>query len=355
MHRARLLVEMAMKSMEKENSKPISKASRSPVLEELNSAPSISPVLQELNNEPSISPVLQELNNATSASSVLQEIISAPSTSCSVGQKKYYISPIRTDHSDFDDSDADPNFIPNPIRNAQSLAQRLLTKPPTRSSSSGSTSSSSSSKSSSSSSNSLDNETNNSVNPTTSTDGPAVQSVSEMNIVPEVEVEQRGRKRVRQPNNWKCKIAKTLRNSGKAYQSNTKKQAKEMGPACGEKCRLNCKSKIDETSRQSIFKNYWSLGDLQKQRELIIRHTKEIKPKYRYSSTQNLRQLNTAFHFQLNHINVRVCKTFFKNTLAINDRNIATALTKKNRDWFCARRYERETWKATRYETSSLR
>lgn len=110
----------------------------------------------------------------------------------------------------------------------------------------------------------------------------------------------KGKKGFRNSGGWKSKVAKTLRNTGKAYQLATSQQIpeKKLSPACGEKCRLGCRLKINETSRQDVFDTYWGLGDLQKQREFIIRHTTEIKPKYRYSSTQNLRKLNTAFYFQ---------------------------------------------------------
>lgn len=51
-------------------------------------------------------------------------------------------------------------------------------------------------------------------------------------------------------NEWKKNKASILRNSGKAYISNsaTKRPMKErrMGPPCGQKCRLKCFSKIQE-------------------------------------------------------------------------------------------------------------
>lgn len=145
--------------------------------------------------------------------------------------------------------------------------------------------------------------------------------------------ERKGKKRLRKTKTWKTKVAKLLRNSGKAYQSmsKTKNQIPErkLRPPCGAKCRINCTSKIDEPSRQQLFDSYWKLADLQRQREFIVRHSQEIKPKYRYSSTQNLRALNTAFYFEVNASRTKVCKTFFKSTLDLNDRVITTALSKK--------------------------
>jgi len=54
-----------------------------------------------------------------------------------------------------------------------------------------------------------------------------------------------------------------------------------------------------------------------------------IKPKYRYSSTENHRKLNNAYYFELNETRFRVCKHFFKAILDINDRPIRTVISKR--------------------------
>ncbi|KAG5887379.1 hypothetical protein JTB14_036256 [Gonioctena quinquepunctata] len=95
-----------------------------------------------------------------------------------------------------------------------------------------------------------------------------------------------------------------------------------------------CSEKIDATSRKDISDSYWALGDLQRQQEFIISHSQQIKPKYRYSSTQELRKLNSAFYLHVKGTRLRVCKTFFKATLDINDRPIRTALSKKTDNGF---------------------
>ncbi|CAH1098832.1 unnamed protein product [Psylliodes chrysocephalus] len=103
-----------------------------------------------------------------------------------------------------------------------------------------------------------------------------------------------------------------------------------MRPPCGEKCCLKCSIKLNSTTRQNFFDAFWGLGDLQRQREYIVRHTHEIKPKYRYTSTKNYRSLNTAFYFEENNSRIRVCKNFFKATLDLGDQAIKTALMKKS-------------------------
>ncbi|CAG5046093.1 unnamed protein product [Parnassius apollo] len=103
---------------------------------------------------------------------------------------------------------------------------------------------------------------------------------------------------------------------------------RKVGLPCGEKCRLKCKDKINEISRQQLFDAFWGLGNLERQREFIVRHSQKIKPKYRYSSTQDFRALNTAFYFEVAGSKIRVCKPFFKSTLGLSYKAIQTALSK---------------------------
>lgn len=120
-----------------------------------------------------------------------------------------------------------------------------------------------------------------------------------------------------------------LRNTGQAYKTASRKikDERKMKEPCGDKCRLQCKSKVSEDERMLLFKNYWALGDNKKQWEYISKSMTIITPKYRYireGGTRKPRQKNHAFHFKLPDKSVRVCKIFFKNTLGINDRPICT-------------------------------
>ncbi|XP_060810179.1 uncharacterized protein LOC106142604 isoform X1 [Amyelois transitella] len=338
MQRGRLLVGLATKTtghQEKENDDTL------PSLSSLVSTNNES-VSQREDSDIAKEQSTHSLPSPSTSNQVLQEIDvnSSPNLVSNVesvtecNQKKYYISPLHSDQSDFDDSDHDPHFIPNsqsPSKTPSLLRGRPTIDRSSSSSSSGSSSrsssSSSGSSSSSSSSSSTDNRVVDNLSPIAGTSGLTAES----NDNSDEQYKSKGKKRARKVETWKHNVAKRLRNTGKAYESTSKKQvpARKMGPTCGEKCRLKCSLKINETSRLDIFNKYWNLGDLRKQREFIIRHSTSIKPKYRYSSTQNFRKLNTAFHFQVNDDHIRVCKTFFKNTLAINDRPIATALAKK--------------------------
>ncbi|CAH2102382.1 unnamed protein product [Euphydryas editha] len=253
------------------------------------------------------------------ALSVVDTFIPSTSKQQKYGVSKYYISPIQSDESDIDDSDEDPDFQ---LVHKSKIPPKVVPPSSSSTSSTGSSSCPCSSKSNSSSDTEDDSEQ---VDPQNA----MVLETSTQNI----DIEKKSKKRVRKPLKWKSKVAKQLRNSGKAYlsQSKSKKQVPErkVGPPCGEKCRLKCKDKIDEVSRQQIFDAYWGLGNLERQREFVVRHSQQIKPKYRYSSTQNFRALNTAFYFEVNESKIRVCKPFFKSTLDLSHKAIKTALSKK--------------------------
>lgn len=148
---------------------------------------------------------------------------------------------------------------------------------------------------------------------------------AEINSNAELQILRKGKKRKVNSNQWSIKQAKINRNTGLSYTSASKSKKKyverKLRPPCGNQCKQKCNSKIDETQRQNIFEKYWSLGDLSKQRSYIATCMLSIKPKYRYSSTENHRKLNNAYYFELNETRFRVCKHFFKATLDyINDR-----------------------------------
>ncbi|XP_050509077.1 uncharacterized protein LOC126886255 [Diabrotica virgifera virgifera] len=152
-----------------------------------------------------------------------------------------------------------------------------------------------------------------------------------------------GRKKLRQPATWKQADTKRLRNGGEAYLSTrivqnadgTKTKSKILRPAktilppCGNKCKLKCSEKLDEAQRNKIFKEYWNLNDLDKQREYISSNLKAVAPRYRYSNKKAPRKPNNAYYFLIDGQQVRVCKYFFMATLSINHKIITTVLRKQ--------------------------
>ncbi|XP_072389593.1 uncharacterized protein [Diabrotica undecimpunctata] len=206
----------------------------------------------------------------------------------------YYISPLCTDESDVDLSDTDPTFI-----NIESKRKRNYFFENLRSSSTSS----------------------------------ADSYRSSGNYIPK-----KGRKRTKNPSQWKQNKLKRRRNTGKSYvsMSQTKKTipARCLKEPCTEKCRLKCTTNINIECRYDLFKKFWDLGDLSKQRAYISASMIDIQPKYKYSNAQRPRHNNKAFHFIVNNTTIRVCKTFYKATLDISDRMIFTVQNKMNNNDF---------------------
>ncbi|XP_037876440.1 uncharacterized protein LOC119630598 [Bombyx mori] len=140
----------------------------------------------------------------------------------------------------------------------------------------------------------------------------------------------KGRKRTRQPENWKQTKSKILRNSGKSYinSKNTITKARQLKPPCKDTCRLRCFTKINSVQRQNIFDTYWGIGDIHNQRSFIWSCLTNIEPKYKYTNALAPRNCNKAFHFIVNGNPIRVCKVFFLNILDISDRVVRTVRSK---------------------------
>ncbi|XP_050312713.1 uncharacterized protein LOC126747852 [Anthonomus grandis grandis] len=162
-------------------------------------------------------------------------------------------------------------------------------------------------------------------------------------LINKTEIKQMGKRKKKNVLLWKKNQTKILRNTRKAYVSTQIKKnedgtkikmqrehpQKSIQSPCNEKCRLKCYIKILEEQRLHIFNEYYSLGDINKQREYISSNMTSINSKYKYSNTEQPRNPNNAFHFIISSTKVRVCKKFFMATLAINNRTIQTVLKKQ--------------------------
>lgn len=106
---------------------------------------------------------------------------------------------------------------------------------------------------------------------------------------------------------------KLKRNLGQSYVVYSKKlvPARNLKPPCGQKCRLKCSDRIDDSKRLEIFNAFWALGDRQLQRMYVFSNSIKITPRYKYTNAENPRYPNHAFYFSVHDEKVRVCKTFF--------------------------------------------
>lgn len=97
---------------------------------------------------------------------------------------------------------------------------------------------------------------------------------------------QRGKKRQRNTEKWSRSIKQNLRNSGKQYEmwnKNKKIRSKRcVKVPCTERCRLKCFNKFSEVDRLNIFSTYWSLSNIEKQRQFILNCMTVNEPRYRY-------------------------------------------------------------------------
>ncbi|KAK4885146.1 hypothetical protein RN001_001417 [Aquatica leii] len=140
------------------------------------------------------------------------------------------------------------------------------------------------------------------------------------------------RKRLRDSESWKKNIRKKRRNLGLAYTSAKGKEVcgREMKEVCFEKCRLKCSTRIFTEERKAIFDYLWMLGNIKAQRVYINSCMTEVNPTYRNPKPGSNQSKNFTYSLTVESKKIQVCKTYFKNTLAINNRVIFT--TSKKRD-----------------------
>lgn len=147
-------------------------------------------------------------------------------------------------------------------------------------------------------------------------------------------VRNRGRKRMRNYEEWGEVKRKRLTNEGKRYCSKRGRviPEKEMRPACC--CRYKCKDKISEENRKDIFKKFWALGDRAKQWIHIAKYTKKEHKKRTYFARPGKNNRTYTYKYFLpkienqSHTTIEVCKVMFLNTLGITERMTRTAWKK---------------------------
>ena len=143
--------------------------------------------------------------------------------------------------------------------------------------------------------------------------------------------DKRGRKRVRNEKEWARNITKRRKNHGKDFINHLDKtrQARKMKIGCGMNCRYKCHANISQDERGSMFNSFWSLGDVTRQRQFLLKYAGP-KPK---ASIRVMGSFKKAISFQwslpCNGI-VRVCKTFILHTVSISDQMVHTALLKSS-------------------------
>ena len=128
-------------------------------------------------------------------------------------------------------------------------------------------------------------------------------------------------KRKRNHANWEKSIQKRKRQAGEEYEYKSKSGEKKAKPAkmikktCSSNCSKECNGKISEEERMSIHKSYWSLESIDLKRmylsKLVDTRTKvrERKRKVTKSGKRRTRKMSRVYHLikPNSGIRVRVC------------------------------------------------
>ena len=144
----------------------------------------------------------------------------------------------------------------------------------------------------------------------------------------------RCRKRKKNFEKWKRTVSKRRCNSGLNYidKFGNEKSPRKLKRTCGPTCRYKCSFNFKESEREKIFHYFWQLGEITKQRQFLQmfanRETKKqisVENSRRQFSIKWTLPQNPNIHTQPA---IRVCKTFFLNTLGISDKMVSTTFKK---------------------------
>lgn len=127
------------------------------------------------------------------------------------------------------------------------------------------------------------------------------------------------------------KLNQFKKNTGKQYTTQVLKKIvpeRKIGPSCQIfNCKRSCYRFSDEI-RENIFQSYWDQGNLQSQREFIVRHVKKEPVKRQTAGPESRRQATLQYFFPFQNQSLQVCQMFFLNTLGISFRTVRTSLKK---------------------------
>lgn len=138
----------------------------------------------------------------------------------------------------------------------------------------------------------------------------------------------RSSNRVRRPDTWKYEVAKKKRNTGVSYVSaNTGKimPARSIGPLC--KC--GCMSRLGDKVK-TIFKDFWQLGNYEKQNEYIARlvHSVNVQRSRVEPGKQSRRTQTIQYSVRSDEVEYKVCAAGFLSIHGISRKRVRTVVLK---------------------------
>lgn len=129
-----------------------------------------------------------------------------------------------------------------------------------------------------------------------------------------------------------------LRNLGEEYVSpNTgklMKAKKNALPSCnqqsckkfGKKCCL-----LSKEERRKILNDFYEMGNLQSQREFLVRYTRRLKKQRATTGEVSRRQHTVQYYLPKGQDSILVCKVMFLNTLSISEKMLKNRLEQETR------------------------
>ena len=150
----------------------------------------------------------------------------------------------------------------------------------------------------------------------------------------------RARQRVRRPLEKKGKRAvrlpslddqiKKKRNLGQEYTSYRSGQHKVVSEKrVRSPCKDGCYELVDENARNTILKNFWEIGDYDKQNEYILRNVKVVEVKRRYGTgKRTMERKNYDYFVTYEGKNIKICRTAFLNIHDLSRKRVSLQLHK---------------------------
>jgi hypothetical protein len=138
---------------------------------------------------------------------------------------------------------------------------------------------------------------------------------------PLVQKKSLSRKRKRQMQKWKKNVRKDQRNTGRSYVNGKSKvvSKRKLGEGCGNSCKRKCQTKLTAENRLETFQAFWSIGNLDRQRQFIASCI-DVKPTNRQTTTHSRRSNSYKYHVTVSETKVEVCKKFFLALFGISEK-----------------------------------
>ncbi|CAI6362396.1 unnamed protein product [Macrosiphum euphorbiae] len=104
----------------------------------------------------------------------------------------------------------------------------------------------------------------------------------------------------------------------------------QNNPCAYSKCPNKCTNKITEEERQIIFSNFWGLGSYERQRDYLLKSTKEIAIKRKRVEGTSRRNVTREYYLSCNSEPKRVCQQFLLKTLDMTQNCLNYTLLKRS-------------------------